>query len=95
MTKKNRTVYLTLGIVVGLFLTACAGVVSGKIDVLDNTNAFTFSPSVQIVQVPQIQMDTVNLVPVAYERANLMAIHQAALQEPALLQAATHLCNRP
>lgn len=32
MTNKQMTRYLVLGLIAGLFLTACAGVVSGQID---------------------------------------------------------------
>ncbi|MBI3243413.1 MAG: hypothetical protein HYZ49_14080 [Chloroflexi bacterium] len=95
MTKKNRITYLILGVVVGLFLTACAGVVTGKIDVPGSTGVFTFGPSVQVVQAPEIQLDTVNLIPIAYEKAQLMATHKAALQEMVVEQTTVHHCNRP
>ena len=96
MTKKARTIYLVLGIVIGLFLTACAGVVTGKINIPDH-NAFTFSPSVQVVQAPEFQLDTVNLVPVSYEKAQLMTSHRAISLQETLVQTALHsgLCDRP
>ncbi len=96
--KKSRTVYLVLGVVVGLLLTACAGVASGKID-LPNTNTFTFGPSIQVVQLPEFQTDTIDLFPVTYERAGLMAAHKTALQETLLESTTLHgaggLCDRP
>ncbi len=99
MAKKNRAIGLVLGIVVGLFLTACAGVVSGKIDMLDNANVAIFSPGGQVMLASAIEFETVSLAPVIYERANLIAAHKAMLQATLLESAAVDviggLCSRP
>jgi hypothetical protein len=99
MTKKSRVAYLVIGIVAGLLLTACAGVASGKIDLPGNPSVFTFGSSVQVVQIPEFQTDTINLIPLTHERANLMAAHKTALQETLLESATVHgaggLCDRP
>ncbi|MBM4423138.1 MAG: hypothetical protein FJ030_07050 [Chloroflexi bacterium] len=49
MTKKQLTLFFSTSIVVGLFLTACAGVATGKFDTASSGTLFG-APGVQFLQ---------------------------------------------
>ncbi len=53
MLKKHVTFYLVLGIVAGLFLTACAGVVTGRVD-MPVGGTTLLGPAVDIWQAPAL-----------------------------------------
>jgi hypothetical protein len=58
MTKKARTLFFVIGILVGLTLTACAGVAAGKIDLAGaEDTAFFFGPAVNVAPLPEIAIN--------------------------------------
>jgi hypothetical protein len=57
--KRSTALYLAIGLVTGLFLTACAGVVSGQVDL-----PTILGPQFQVQQAPAVD-GTGGVVPVA------------------------------
>ena len=54
MTRKHLTVYLALGVVAGLFITACAGVATGRIDLPAAGDVLSVGPAVDAQSAPSI-----------------------------------------
>jgi len=101
MQKNRANFYLVLGIVVGLFLTACAGVVTGKIDV--PVAGGPFSPAVDVFKAPVLELDldqnigtrtdlSVRHVHVATVQETAIRVQEAAVQE--VVAQTEHFCSR-
>jgi hypothetical protein len=71
MTRKQRSVYLVLGLVVGLFLTACAGVATGQIDVAGAVNVPVLGPAIEGLHLPEL-----NFRPATLDTARQMELHR-------------------
>ena len=101
MQKNRANFYLVLGIVVGLFLTACAGVVTGKIDV--PVAGGPFSPAVDVFKAPVLELDldqnigartdlSVRHVHVATVQETTFQVQEKAVQE--VVAQTEHFCSR-
>ena len=101
MQKNRANFYLVLGIVVGLFLTACAGVVTGRIDV--PVAGGPFSPAVDVFKAPVLELDldqnigartdlSVRHVHVATVQETVFQEQAAAVQEAVMGK--EHWCSR-
>ncbi len=101
MQKNRVNFYLVLGVVVGLFLTACAGVVTGKIDV--PVVGGPFSPAADVIQAPVLALDldqnigartdlSVRHVQAATVQQSVTQVQEKAVQE-AIMQT-EHFCSR-
>jgi hypothetical protein len=56
MTKRRLTLYLVVGILAGLFVSACAGEAAGKIDLLGSSQAIPGGPAVRMVSLPSLEI---------------------------------------
>ncbi len=56
MTRKRLALYLVLGILAGLFVSACTGQAAGKIDLLGNPEVITGGPLVKMVSLPSLEI---------------------------------------
>ena len=56
MTKRRLTLYLVVGIVAGLFVTACAGAATGQIDMLGNQDVVAGGPLVRSISLPSLDI---------------------------------------
>ena len=102
MLKNRIHFYLVLGIVVGLFLTACAGVVAGKIDL--PVAGGPFSPVVDVFEAPVLDLDhnfgarpdlSVRHEVVAQQEAVTQKAIESVVQQNAVQFESEHFCNRP
>ena len=105
MTRKQIAVYLVAGLCVGLFLTACVGIASGKIDLPGESDTFVFGPGVSAVQAPAVAVPAVQ-PQLTRRHAEAREIREARLVPQAVpqtqadtfaeLQVETgHWCSRP
>ena len=56
MTKRKLSLFLALGIVGGLFVTACAGVAAGKVDVPVAGDLFGAGPAIYMQSLPSFEL---------------------------------------
>ena len=54
MTKRRLTYYLVIGIIAGLFVSACAGVATGKVALPGSGDVLTFGPAVDAQSAPSL-----------------------------------------
>jgi len=91
MTQKKIVILFAVSIAIGIFLTACAGVATGKFE--PGNRVFTTGPFIQAWQAPMIDVAfTVSHGPVAMHKS--MEAYRAA-QVIEQIQSYGHLCNRP
>lgn len=56
MTKRQLSLFLAIGIVGGLFVTACAGVAAGKVDMPAAGDLFGVGPAIHMESLPSIEL---------------------------------------
>ena len=56
MTKRRLSLYLVVGIIGGLFVTACAGIAVGKVDMPAAGDLFGVGPSIHMDSLPSIEI---------------------------------------
>jgi len=90
MTKKKSALIFTASIVVGVFLSACAGVAAGK---FEPGSVAVGGPAIELWQAPALDFTLAPEVQTPLAIHKSMEIYRAAQAAGQVQSQVTHLCN--
>ena len=60
MSKRKLAFFLVIGLIAGLFITACAGVATGQVNFIDTGGMVAFGPSIDTVTLPALNFEALS-----------------------------------